>query len=249
MKSSADGSILTVQNEPKVEPLRQKPLSERLDQVCSGCADEDSYVIVDLEHASYMKTPESSEPVVGGRVDQQSSSPSFDRVHAQTHTSSAISDSLKQFLDSYMGPSSIRASTLRQFKTIFGGLTIWLGPIMFQRWTSTQNPFYEISAPRNGFGLAIMMQLPYFNSQKAAFKLFFMRNRNPILRGTSVQWNLSFPNVVPKDTSIMRFARTNNVEAIRNLFQTGQAAASDTTSMGTSLLHVSLAKFFDNALY
>ena len=224
------------------------PVSKHLDQVYPSCASGTPHESPDLKHACLMKTSKSLETVVIERLDRDHSDSGVVGVHLQTHASREISNSLKEFLESYMGPISIRASILRQWRTFFGDLTIWLGPIMVQRWTSSQDSFYEISDPSAGFGLAVMMQLPYFKFYKAAFTLLFMRGHKQNLRGVSVQWNLSFPHVVPKDASIMRFARTNDVEAIKYLFQTGQAAASDTTLTGTSLLHVSFTKISKNTL-
>lgn len=245
---STDENISSLQEKPTIPALTQRPVLGQIDQVCSGGVDKAPIEVLDSGHICFIRRSERSEIIMHERVDLESRGPGVDSVQAQIHTSSAISHSLKQFLKSYVEPMSIRASKLRQFRTIFGDLTVWLGPIMVQRWTSTQDPFYEISTPSDGFGLAVLLPFPYTRFHRAVFTLLFMRSPRLNLRGLSVRCNLSFPNVVPKDASIMRFARTNNLEAMRHLFQTRQAAASDTTPTGKSLLHVSFANLSHHQL-
>lgn len=238
---STDENVPSLHEKPTIPALTQRPVLGQIDQVRSGDGDNASTEVFDSGHTCFIRRSERSEIIMHERVDLESRGSGVDRVQAQIHTFSGISRSLKQFLESYVEPMSIRASKLRQFRTIFGDLTVWLGPIMVQRWTSTQDPFYEISAPSDGFGLAVLLPFPYTRFHRAAFTLLFTRSRKLNLTSLSVRCNLSFPTVVPKDASIMRFARTNNLEAMRHLFQTGQAAASDTTPTGKCLLHVSFA--------
>lgn len=245
----ADGALLSSKRESQISTLEQIPLPGCYGQVCHGSVDGSPKEVSETERSCLTKSSKRLETATTRCMCPDLDNSSFDGVEAKNRTSRAIPTSLKQFLESYMGPISIRASTLRQFKTLFADINLWLGPIMIQRWTATQSPIYEISAPNRGYGLAIVAQPSFCYLHRVSFTLLFMRGHNQNLGNLSVRWNLSFSRVVPNDANIMRFARTNNLHAIQDLIQSGHAAASDITPTGTTLLHVGFAILTVQARY
>jgi hypothetical protein len=67
-------------------------------------------------------------------------------------------------------------------------------------------------------------------------------------RHGSWQYGLRPVHAVPDNSLILRFCETGNVDAVREMFISGQASIYDTNSRGWSLLHVSLWRCFDAKL-
>lgn len=146
---------------------------------------------------------------------------------------------LAQWLEAYVGPVSVRASKLHRHDIALGSWTLWLGPILNQRWNTSQEPCYEVSSSGQGYGITMTLRLPWCCRAKATLMMFLMCRKQQ-RGGLSVQWNLSLSRVVPKDAKIMKCVQADDLQQTRALFQMGDAAPSDISPEGITLLHVSL---------
>lgn len=160
-------------------------------------------------------------------------------IQSRASTSGANEGPFALWLETFVEPISVRASKLYCHENALGSWTVWLGPIMTQRWNTSQEPVNEIISAGRGYGVAMTLRLPWCYLAKMTLMIFFMC-RKQRRGGLSVQWNLSLPRVVPRDARIMRCVKADDLKQTRALFDMGDATSSDTSPEGITLLHVCL---------
>jgi hypothetical protein len=146
------------------------------------------------------------------------------------------STSLIRFLQTYAEPYTISTQRALLYKTNFISFAVRYGPLVMRRFSREQDEIYEIS-PSCQHGFSIAIQLSWYFLGKMMLNVFAWREVSRF-RGLSLQWNLSFPRVVPISAPIMDLARTGDIAGMEILFSAGEASPADVRSDGTSLLHV-----------
>jgi len=154
------------------------------------------------------------------------------------HTSCTSTSGTKSRLRALGEPVVIRAKSWNIYQTFLGSFAFWSGPLVTRQWAEDQQPSHQLrnSDDGSGFGAVLRLQAYGFRTS-TSIAAVFRKWKNP--QGTlSLQWNLSFPRIVPANADAFEFIRRGNLDAVRSIFAMGKGAPSDTTSDGTSLLHV-----------
>lgn len=154
----------------------------------------------------------------------------------QSTSQSASRRSFKYFLDNFYEPSSIKSIHSYLFEARFVSMALRFGPLIVKRFSQQQEEFYEVSS-KGYHGASIAIRLPFLFLARVNFSLFAMRQSYQCL-SFSLQWNVSFPKVVPNSAPIVRLARIGDIYAMEDLFKSRRASPSDSKSDGTGLLHV-----------
>ena len=152
-----------------------------------------------------------------------------------------------QLIRSYSEPFSIQASTIRSYSTLLGSLCCGYGPITLRRWAENGKELFYPSPRWTSFGLTLIVRSPIPCLPAVTLQVFVQRKARE-LEAASVRWSICFPKIVPKDSTIMRLARVGDVEGIKAMFIAGCAGCRDTTSHGTSLLHVCFREIMTSRL-
>ena len=155
----------------------------------------------------------------------------------ETCTSCASYSRLTQFLDSYAEPISVRASTWYTLETYFGRFAFWSGPTVNQRW-SNKRPVYDVSSLKGEHGFGFQMHIGKRNNHKGISIIFVLMKWPQLLGSLSIRWNISFPQVVPREADIFEFVRAGNLAAVKSMFNMRKATPLNTSPDGIGLLHV-----------
>ena len=155
----------------------------------------------------------------------------------QALSKSAACSSLTRFLESFIEPSSVKSNSSYRYDVKGASLALRFGPLIVKRFSQQQVEIYEV--PPDGYcGLSIAIRLPKYFMTRINLALFAMRQSRHGL-SFSLQWNVSFPRVIPSSAPVMELARNGDISTMADLFKTGKASPNDVQSDGTSLLHVS----------
>ena len=143
---------------------------------------------------------------------------------------------LRSFLESYVEPISIKSDYIYLYNTRYASLALRLGPLIVKRFSQDYDEIYEVSSDDH-YGIGISFQFPWYYLGRITLALFAKRQTHQYLN-FSLQWNISFPGVVPTFSPIMKLARKGDLVGMETLFEAGEASPTDVMSDGTSLLHV-----------
>ena len=143
---------------------------------------------------------------------------------------------LRSFLESYLEPTSIKCDYTYLYQIGHAALALRLGPLVVKRFSQDFDEIYEVPSD-NYYGLGITIQFPWHYLGRITLAIFAVRQSYQYL-SFSLQWNISFPRVVPVSSPIMKLARTADLAGMEAMFEAGQASPTDVMSDGTSLLHV-----------
>ena len=154
----------------------------------------------------------------------------------QSISPSASRRSFNYFLENFYEPSSIKSNHSYLFETKFVSMALRFGPLIVKRFSQEQEEFHEVSS-KGYHGADIAIRLPFWFLARVNLSLFAMRQSHQCL-SLSLQWNVSFPKVVPNSAPIVRLARIGDICAMEDLFKSRRASLSDSKSEGTGLLHV-----------
>lgn len=166
-------------------------------------------------------------------------------LHTQrdTLTSNSASINENQLIQCYQQHKSARADSWRIWEIIHGTYAFWSGYAVVQHWTKSSS--YEGNTLAESYSFAIALRLhPCGFDRGVSISLDVNRCRR-LQNCFSMQWNLSFPNIISRTADIFRYVQTGNVAAVKSTFQMGRASPWDIMLDGTSLLHVKLSLHFD----
>ena len=153
--------------------------------------------------------------------------------------------SLLQFLQSYTESVAIKINHAGLYHTKIASFALCFGPLIVKRFSQNLCEIYKVSSDRE-YGLSLVVQLPWNYLGRIALVIFISIGPRRG-QGLSMQWNLSFPRVVPFSAPIMKMAYNGDIVGMENLFMAGKASPTDVRPDGTGLLHVgisSIRKFF-----
>ena len=146
-------------------------------------------------------------------------------------------DLFSHLVEVHQGFVSVKVATIRHFTKSMGSLTFWFGPAMNQRWVQEGTHYHKALSPVYGHGFCVAVQLPwYYWSRGTVTFVIFRRPRQ--FHHLSVQCNISFPRVIPRDAAVIRLTQVHDVHAVKEMFKAGDASPCDVTLDGISLLHV-----------
>jgi hypothetical protein len=164
----------------------------------------------------------------------------------ETCISCASDCRLTQFLGSYAEPISVRASAWYSFETFLGRFAFWSGPTVTQR-LSNKQLVYDVGSPKGEHGFGFQMHLGRRNNHKGVYVVFVLMKCPQRLGSLSMRWNISFPQIVPREADIFEFVRTGNLAAVKSMFNMRKATLLHTSPDGTGLLHVRHRPPFEKA--
>lgn len=144
---------------------------------------------------------------------------------------------LAQFLRSYSEPFAIRSEKMRSYNASLGSLCCWIGPTIFKKWTEKGQELFGVRPERTAFGLRITVRSCVLYLPTLSLEVFVQKEIHR-LEKWSIRWSVSFPNIVSKDSCVIRLASIGDVKGVMELFGAGKAGCTDTTLNGTSLLHI-----------
>ena len=147
--------------------------------------------------------------------------------------------SFLQSLRTYAELVAIKINHAGLYHTKIASFALCFGPLIVKRFSQNLCEIYKVSSERE-FGLSLVVQLPWNYLGRIALVIFIsMGSRR--CQGLSVQWNLSFPRVVPFSAPIMKIAYNGDIVGMENLFMAGKAMPTDVRPDGTGLLHVGIS--------
>ena len=159
----------------------------------------------------------------------------------------SVGTRLAQFLQSYSEPFAIRSQKMRNHKPLLGSLCYWYGPTVCKKWTENGEELFGLLPEWSAFGIRVTVRSPIFYPRTLSLGIFAQRETQR-LESLSVRWSMSFPSIVPKKSPVMKSAREGDMKSIVAMFEARRAGYTDTTSDGTSLLHVRQPKNDDTEM-
>ena len=122
-------------------------------------------------------------------------------------------------------------------RSLMSAMMLRLGSTYRETWAPWDNTSH---AQYTGLGFILKFNVRFFlpYSRYLCFTAFIQEGSEGII-SVSTRFRLSFPRVVPRDTSVFKLACDGNIAAMEALFRLGNAAPSDMLADGTTLLHVS----------
>ena len=151
-------------------------------------------------------------------------------------------DLLSYLVEACQGFFSVKVATIRHFTTSLGSLTVWFGPAMNQRWVQKGVHYRKALSPICGVGFGVAIQLPWYCWSRGRVALVILRQPRQVCL-LSMQCNISFPRVIPRDAAVIKLTQSHDTQAIKELFTSGCASPGDVTPDGISLLHVRSISF------
>lgn len=131
---------------------------------------------------------------------------------------------------------SARADSWRIWEILHGTYALWSGYAVVQRWARSSSYEGNILAESDSFAIALRLYRCGFDKGVSIGLVVNRCRRLP--NYFSMQWNFSFPNIIPRTSDIFRYLQDGNVAAVKSTFQMGRASPRDIMLDGTSLLHV-----------
>ena len=144
---------------------------------------------------------------------------------------------LAQFLRSYSEPFGIQSQKMWNYDASLASLCCWLGPVIFKKWTERGEELFDLRPEQAAYGLRLTVRSANLYLRTLNLEVFVQREIHR-LEKWSIRWSLSFPKIIPKDSLVIRLASVDDVKGVKEMFEAGKAGCTDTTSNGTSLLHV-----------
>lgn len=213
-----------------------------LENPVSGCGESAHWELTACEEPDELNTmSRRTIPSAATPADVSASGPmsqTMTLVKATPHyKDSSISKRLVQYLQTYPEPFGIQNQKMRNYNSLLGSLCCSFGPTIFRKWRESGEEPFDLFPNWSAFGLRLTIRSPILYLQTLKLEIFIQRYTYKH-QSASIRCSISFPAIIPKDSQVMKLARSGDVDSIATMFEAGRAGYTDTTPKGTSLLHV-----------
>lgn len=143
-----------------------------------------------------------------------------------------------QPLQNFRELNTAKTHSWRIWEVIHGTYASWSGHAIIQRWTKIKPCSYERDDFTECYGFAISVRLHRCGSKRGVSISLGIDQHSRPQSCYSIQWNLSFPSIIPRSADVFRYVQAGDLAAVRSTFLMGEASPHDMTLDGISLLHV-----------